>query len=181
MPPAFALDGEQLRRRLMRLGRVLHPDFFGAADPATRALAERNSARLNQAHDVLADATARADWLVRHLGGPSENEQREMPREFLLAVLEWNEQLEAARESAPGSRERNGLEALESELRTQRASALSAVERLLTPLPERDASSLRSSLRSSLCDARAQLNALRYIDNTLAQIEALALGSTATP
>lgn len=172
LTPAFALDAAQLKRRLLRLGRVLHPDYFGAADEATRALAERNTARLNQAHEVLSDAASRADWLVRDLGGPTENEQREMPRAFLLEVLEWNEQLEAARESEVGSRERSSLTALESELRAQRQTALDALERLLEPLPARGASALR--------DARAQLNALRYLDNTLAQIEALALGSTVT-
>jgi molecular chaperone HscB len=169
LAPSFALDAAQLRRKLLRLGRVLHPDFFGAADEATRALAERNSARLHRAHDVLADDAARADWLVRHLGGPSENEQREMPKAFLLEVLEWNEQLEAARESAPGSRERAALAGLEAELKQQRERALSAVARLLEPLPPSAAPTLR--------EARSQLNALRYLDNTLAQIEALALGA----
>jgi molecular chaperone HscB len=167
LAPSFSVDGAELKKRLLRLGRVLHPDYFGAADAATRALAERNTARLNQARDVLGDPAARADWLVRHLGGPSENEQREMPKAFLLEVLEWNEALEAARDSAPGSRERAGLEGLENELQAQRAAALKALEKLLEPLPARGAPALR--------EARAQLNALRYLDNTLAQIQALSL------
>jgi molecular chaperone HscB len=167
LAPSFSVDGVELKKRLLRLGRVLHPDYFGAADEATRALAERNTARLNQARDVLGDPAARADWLVRHLGGPDENEQREMPKAFLLEVLEWNEALEAARDSAPGSRERAALLGLDQALRTQRAAALKTLEKLLEPLPARGAPALR--------EARAQLNALRYLDNTLAQIQALSL------
>jgi molecular chaperone HscB len=167
LAPSFSVDGAELKKRLLRLGRVLHPDYFGGADAATRALAERNTARLNEARAVLGDAAARADWLVRHLGGPSENEQREMPKAFLLEVLEWNEALEAARDSAPGSHERAGLGGLENELQAQRAAALNALERLLEPLPTRGAPALR--------EARAHLNALRYLDNTVAQIQALSL------
>lgn len=168
LEPGHVVDPAELKRRMLRLGRMLHPDFFGSSDEATRELSERNTARLNGARDLLADPVARADWLVRSLGGPSENEQREMPKAFLLEVLEWNEQLEAAREAQPGSSERAGLARLESELHTQRAAALSALETLLIPLPQSGSPVLR--------DARAQLNALRYLDNTLAQIEALALG-----
>jgi len=162
------IDPAELKRRVLRLGRMLHPDFFGAADERTRELAERNSARLNKARDVLSDPAARADWLVRSLGGPTENEQREMPKAFLLEVLEWNEALEEARASEPGSPQRSGLARLEGELHAQRASALNELERLLIPLPAPGSPALR--------EARAQLNALRYLDNTLAQIEALALG-----
>jgi molecular chaperone HscB len=165
LEPAFAVDAKELKRRLLRFSRMLHPDYFAAGDAATRALAERNTARLNQAGATLADDAARADWLVRSLGGPSESEKRDMPKSFLLEVLEWNEALEAARDAAPGSGERTSLDALEPTLREQRAEVLARVAKLLTPLPPRAA--------PLLADARAELNALRYLDKTLAEIDAL--------
>jgi molecular chaperone HscB len=167
LAPAFAVDATELKRRLLRFSRILHPDYFGAADAATRQLAERNSAMLNEAHDTLSDAATRADWLVRWLGGPGDSDKRDMPKSFLLEVLEWNETLETAREAAPGSSERAALDALEQTLRDRRATILAGVERLLTPLPERGS--------SKLADARAELNALRYLDKTLAEIAALRL------
>lgn len=172
LEPAYALDAKELKRRLLRASRMLHPDYFGASDTATRALAERNSARLNDAHATLADDAARADWLVRSLGGPSESEQRAMPKPFLLEVLEWNEALEAARESAPGSRERETLEQLAATLREQRDATLARVATLLTPLPARAS--------TVLTDARAELNALRYLDKTLAEIDALGVTQSTT-
>ena len=79
---------------------------------------------------------------MRSLGGPAENEQRQMPQAFLMEVMEWNETLEAARESAPGSAARSGLPALEASLREQRESVLAELHRLLVPLPARGAPAL---------------------------------------
>lgn len=165
----FDVDAALLRRRLLRASRLVHPDFHGASGEEARAAAERATASLNRAHALVADPAARADWLVRSLGGPAENEQRQMPQAFLMEVMEWNETLEAARESAPGSAARAGLPALEASLREQRESVLAELHRLLVPLPARGA--------PALAQARAQLNALRYLANSLTQIEALRLDS----
>jgi DnaJ-domain-containing protein 1 len=90
-----------------------------------------------------------------------------MPRAFLMEVLEWNEALEAARDAQPGSPARAALATLEADLRSQKLAVLTALARLFTPLPERGS--------KSLSEARAQLNALRYLETTLTQIEALRL------
>lgn len=169
LEPAFDVDAAELRRRLLRASRLVHPDFHGASGEEARAAAERATASLNRAHALLAEPAARADWLVRSLGGPAENEQRQMPQAFLMEVMEWNETLEAARESAPGSAARSGLPALEASLLEQRERVLRELRRLLVPLPTRDA--------PALALARAQLNALRYLANSLTQIEALRLDS----
>lgn len=165
LAPRFDLDAADLKKRLLRFSRVLHPDYFGASDEATRAKAERNTALLNGAYEVLGDPVQRADWLVRSLGGPSESEQRAMPKAFLIEVLEWNEALDAARESQPGSAERASLGELDRTLREQRESTLAALASLLTPLPPRAS--------PNLAEARSQINALRYLEKTLADIEAL--------
>jgi molecular chaperone HscB len=157
---AFAVDGAALEKRLLALTRRMHPDYF-ARDPRQHAQAEHNTAALNAAYDVVSDAVQRADWLVRHLGGPDELSERELPREFLVEVLEWNEALEAARDGGAVS----GLAALERDLTQRRAASLRAIEALLTPLPAQGAAALR--------EARALLNAVRYIDRTLEELAAL--------
>ena len=164
---SFGVDLDVLKRRLLKLSRIVHPDYFAGADSATRSLAERNSAHLNEAYAVLADPAARADWLVLRLGGPKENERREMPKDFLLDVLEWNEALDAAREAGGGSRERAQLDQLERTLRAQREAVLATLATTLTPLPPRSSELLN--------EARARINALRYIERTLEQIAALRL------
>jgi DnaJ-domain-containing protein 1 len=167
----FRVDSGELRRRLLRLSRLVHPDFFGTSAADERALAERNSARLNAAHEILADDVRRADWLVEHLGGPDELSERAMPQAFLLEVLEWNEQLDAARRADAGSAAQQALGELAGTLRAQRVDAIAAIAAALDPLPQRGAPRLR--------DVRRQLNAVRYFDRTLGEIEALRLSKAA--
>lgn len=162
--PGFELEGSELRRRSTRFSRLVHPDFFAGADPAVRERAERNSARLNQAFDVLADAQKRADWLVVHLGGPTEESERSMPQAFLMEVLEWNELLEEVRASGAADPRLAGLAA---DLAQRRAQGLERLARLLQPLPARGA--------PELVAARSELNALRYLDRALREIESLRL------
>ncbi len=163
--PGFALDPRALEKRLRATMRLVHPDVYASAPAFMLERAERNSARLNGAYLTLADPVARADWLVSWLGGPSESQQRSLPQQFLHEVLEWNEMLEEARAGAPPALE--GLSSLESMLRSRRAEALQTAERLLTPLPERGS--------PRLSDVRSQLNAIRYFERTLSEIEELHL------
>lgn len=164
LEPGFALDERDLRRRLTRFSRLVHPDFHAAADAAVRGRAERNSARLNLAFDVLSDAERRADWLVVHRGGPTEESDRSMPRSFLLEVLEWNEVLEEARAaSAVDPR----VEPLAAELVARRTAGLARIAQLLDPIPARGAPALAS--------ARSELNALRYLSRALREVESLRL------
>lgn len=164
LPRTYAVDGKQLKRRLLDLTRRMHPDFFGTADADTRALAERNTAMVNEAHEELSDDLRRADGIVRRLGGPDENTERQMPQEFLMEVLEWNEALEEERsKDAPSP----ALDDLESALNARRTATLADVAQLLEPLPERDS--------PMLTEVRRHLNGLRYLQKTLAEIGALRL------
>ena len=165
---AYVLDAAAARKRLLALSRALHPDFHATASARTRRLAQDNTAALNAAFQLLSDDALRADWLVRALDGPREDEERAMPAAFLDAVLEWNEAIEDARASAPGSPVRAALESLAEELRGARAAGMKRVASLLTPLPQPGSSALRS--------VRQELNALRYLDRTLREIGELSLG-----
>lgn len=165
------LDKKQLQQSLLRFTRLMHPDFFAAAEPEERERAERGSALLNEAFEVLSDDIARASWLVEARGGPSESEERQMPQAFLMEVLEWNETLEEARESAAGSDERAALPAFAQNLKNERAELLEAMGRKLTPLPEEGA--------PALAEVRRDLNAVRYLDRALTELESLRLESAA--
>lgn len=165
LEPAFDIDAAALKKRLLRGSRLVHPDFHGG-DEAARALAEAHSARLNGAHEVLADDARRADALLALLGGPDERALREMPREFLVEVLEWNESLEEARAARGWS---DSVARLKAELSARRAAELAAVRAMLVPPPAPGAPTLAA--------VRARLNAVRYLDRALGEIEALRLAS----
>jgi molecular chaperone HscB len=165
VPVGFRVDSDELRRRMLRFSRMTHPDFFANAGPEMLERAERASAILNASHSLLADAAARADWLIGSLGGPDENEERAMPKEFLLEVLEWNELLEEARSGSAVTEDR--LSSLRSDLERRRAAALEVVAGLLEPLPSRGSPALR--------EARREVNVVRYVDRTLGELESLRL------
>jgi len=171
LEPAFEVDTGAARKRLLALSRALHPDFHSNADERTRERAQDATAALNAAHHVVSDPVRRAHWLVRHLGGPGEDEERSMPPEFLQEVLEWNETIEDARAAEPGSPERAALDRLATELEEARATVMAELGELLTPLPERGA--------PELTEARRRLNALRYVDRALREIGELRLATTA--
>jgi molecular chaperone HscB len=161
LAPSYAIDPQDLRRRLLRYSRLTHPDFFATAGEAEKEQAERATAVLNSAFAVLSDDAARADYLVRSLGGPDENAERAMPQEFLMEVLEWNELLDAARRG-------EGLPAgFRAELESRRAQAIAGIAKLLDPLPASGAASLR--------EVRRGLNVVRYVDRALGELEALRL------
>lgn len=168
LAPSWRVDPGELRRRLLRFTRVLHPDYFATGAETLRALAERNTADLNEAFKILSDDYRRASWLVRWLGGPAEKDERSMPQAFLMEVLEWNEALASARDSTPDSPARAALAPLVAELGRQREASFREVARLLDPLPERDS--------PVLCSARRVLNAVRYVDRALGEAEAIQLG-----
>ncbi len=167
LPLAFELDKDALRKKQLQLTRLMHPDFFGGQNAALRSLAERNTAELNHAYELLKDDAARADWLVRELGGPREEDVREMPREFLLEVLDWSETLAEARDTEPKSPERARLAPLRSELVARRKGLLTRVAAALDPLPEPNS--------PALATIRRDLNAVRYIDRALSDIAELLL------
>lgn len=166
LPVSHTVDAADLRRRLLRFSRLTHPDFFATASEEEKARAEHATALLNEAYEVVSDDVGRADWLVRNLRGPDENEERAMPQAFLAEVLEWNEILDEARRSA-GASEDPRLARLREALLGKRREALEVVAKLLAPLPEPGASRLR--------EVRRELNAVRYLDRTLSEIEVLRL------
>ena len=158
LDPSFHVDVKDVEKRLMKLSRALHPDFFAGADEATRELAERNTARANAAFELLTDPVALADWWILELGGPAEKDERQMPPAFLMEVIEWNEAID----DADGSDDRaSRLAPLSNELESQRASVLDTVVRAFDSLPHPP---------SDLVAVRRQLNVIRYLNRALACI-----------
>ncbi len=165
LEPAFDLGQKELRKRLVRHSRLVHPDFFSGAEPALRDRAEHNSAALNEAFGVLSDDFRRADWLVRARGAPDEAAERSMPQAFLMEVMEWNEQLEEAR-AEPSSEAREDLSRLHIALQEEREALFETVAADLAA---------DSAEPETLTRMRRTLNAVRYIDRALGEIEALRL------
>jgi Fe-S protein assembly co-chaperone HscB len=160
---AHQIDAKLLRKKLLKLQRATHPDFFATQGDVEREAAERATSSLNAAFEILSDELRRADWLVSAQGGPSRDDERQMPQAFLMEVMEWNEVLEEARDGSAG--DPSALGKLTSDLEAARTEELAGLELDLTPLPPAGDERLRT--------VRRRLNALRYIDRALGEITTL--------
>ncbi|MEO2163561.1 MAG: iron-sulfur cluster co-chaperone HscB C-terminal domain-containing protein, partial [bacterium] len=117
---------------------------------------------------TLNDDVLRAEWLLADMGAPSPDEERQMPQQFLMEVLEWNEVLEEVRaETTPDNQSR--LEGLRTDLQTQRTASLEQLGGRLQAADPGDPRTLRQ-----------ELNTVRYLDRTLSELNELALEQSST-
>lgn len=175
MAPAAHIDRGVLRKRLLKLQRLMHPDFHGQAGETQQEIAEHNTAELNSAYEVLHDEAKRASFLIRHLGGPTESGERQMPQAFLMEVMEWNDTLESLQAGAKGSGAKQaGSQAAElyAELSVERVRVL---DELLDALDD----ALQPDAKPDLVSLRRQSNAIRYIDRALTEASQIRLQAEA--
>jgi curved DNA-binding protein CbpA len=74
-------DGPAIRRAYLAAARRYHPDFHADADAATRTANARRMQELNQAWEVLGDASARASYDRSLLTGDDPGVARRAARE----------------------------------------------------------------------------------------------------
>lgn len=155
LPRRFDVQEGELRQRYLLLARLTHPDRAGAAADA----AQRLSARVNRAFEVLRDPVLRAEYLLELSGGPSAAQERGVPPEVLAATLTIREELDDPASAGDAARRA----ALRDDVTRARDARLVEIEALARGLPGDEA--LRSGLRT-------RLNAIRYYLRLLEQIEA---------
>lgn len=92
LPEAFLLDEAALKRRYYALSREYHPDFH-ATESTERQQEVLHLATLNtNAYRTLSDTDLRMAYILSQHGLLDEGKQS-MPPDFLMEVMELNEQL----------------------------------------------------------------------------------------
>jgi molecular chaperone HscB len=71
IPRSFEIDSGDLDKRYFAFQRNLHPDRFARRSAKERAIAESQSASLNQGYETLKDPLSRAAYLLEIVGRPS--------------------------------------------------------------------------------------------------------------
>ena len=155
LPSSFDLDTPALSRAYRAAARLVHPDRFNASDSRTLQRATRLSARINQAHATLADPLRRAEYLLDLSGGPGAAEVREVPGPLLMEVMDWREQLEAARTSG----DQDAVLQLRTIIKDRQAQAWADVARQANALPGFN--------QEQRVEFRKLLNVLHYFDRLL--------------
>ena len=103
IPIQLKPDAASLSKKFYALSRQYHPDYTANADPNTQADALEKSSQLNKAWKTFQNPDATIKYVLQLKGLLEEEEKYELPPDFLLEVLEINEQLMDAEE--PGMKE----------------------------------------------------------------------------
>lgn len=90
--PSMQIDREQIQKKYYQLSRQFHPDHFGLAEDAAREQALQMSSFINEGRQVLQTPMLRLAYLLRQLGVIEENEKYTLAPDFLMDMMEFNEQ-----------------------------------------------------------------------------------------
>jgi molecular chaperone HscB len=92
LPETFQLDEAALKRRYYALSREYHPDFHATESPERQQEVLRLSTLNTNAYRTLSDADLRMAYILGSHGLLEEGKQS-MPSDFLMEVMELNEQI----------------------------------------------------------------------------------------
>lgn len=116
IPVQLKLDKETLRDRFFELSRQYHPDYFVSRTQVEQALALERSSLLNKAWRTFQDPPEIIKYVLKLKGLLAEEEKYELPAEFLMEMLEINEQLMDAGDGTRDAEMEQKVARLENEI-----------------------------------------------------------------
>jgi len=161
LPARYDLDPAELHAQFIQASAQTHPDRY--TDPVEQAQAAERAAEVNQAYAVLSDPERRADALLALLGGPAKEDDKSLPPDLLMDMMEVRERLE----DAVASEDRDELETLRAWAMDQRDAHLKVIADTFGNSSVGCASSLPDDDAKAV---RLELNTLRYIQRMLDQM-----------
>ncbi|CAL4125777.1 unnamed protein product [Meganyctiphanes norvegica] len=95
---AFNINSKFLTKDFRKLQSIYHPDKFGLKSPHEQELAADHSSMINKAYRTVLHPVERAEYLLQLAGLPLEEGHIDMDPEFLMDIMEVNEELEEAQD-----------------------------------------------------------------------------------
>lgn len=93
IPVQLKVDTGPLSKKFFELSRKYHPDYFVNEHPGVQTEALEKSALLNRAWKAFKNPDETIKYVLQQKGLLEEEEKYTLPPEFLMEVLEINEQL----------------------------------------------------------------------------------------
>ena len=93
LPESFRPDEAALKRLYYAKSRETHPDFHATSSPENQADMLRQATLNTDAYRTLADPDQRMAYLLRRHGLLEEGKQEQLPPDFLMDMMDLNEQL----------------------------------------------------------------------------------------
>jgi molecular chaperone HscB len=93
LPVAFTIDKVLLKKKYFELSRKSHPDYFANRDPSEQQQALEASAQLNKAFKTFSSEEETIKYVLELKGLLTPNEKYDLPQQFLMEMMELNEEL----------------------------------------------------------------------------------------
>jgi molecular chaperone HscB len=93
IPVQLKVNAASISKKFFELSRKYHPDYFATETAEVQSEALEKSALLNKAWKTFQNPDATIKYVLQEKGVLIEEEKYELPPDFLMEVLEINEQL----------------------------------------------------------------------------------------
>ena len=92
LPVSFSTDKTKVKQQYFLLSRKYHPDFFGDATAAEQAAVLEQSSLVNKAYKTFNNQDETIKYVLQ-LKGLLEEDKYALPNDFLMEMMELNEEL----------------------------------------------------------------------------------------
>ncbi len=92
LSPIYNLDKKNLKKKYFTLSKQMHPDKFVQLEDRVLKAKERDYALLNKAYETLMNDEKRFTYLLQELDIIQTDENYSLAPEFLMEMMELNEQ-----------------------------------------------------------------------------------------
>lgn len=99
LPVAPSVDASLLSKKYFELQKKNHPDFFTQATETEKEDSLKLSADINKAFTIFKDKQKTIEYFLSSVGLITENEKYELPPDFLMEMMEMNEDLAESTEA----------------------------------------------------------------------------------
>lgn len=90
---SFQPDQALVKKKFYQLSRQYHPDFYGNGDTQEKEKALEMSALVNKAYQTLQNQDLLVKYVLKEAGLLEEDEKYQLSPDFLMEVMDLNEQL----------------------------------------------------------------------------------------
>jgi len=158
LPRSHQVDLERLDAAYEQLSFETHPDFLVTAPEEERRVAQRISARINEAYRTLHSELERSVYLLQLLADKQTLDPQALPPGFLAQVFELQEQVDEVEAASQGdtSALRQEFHDRLARVRQERAALFEAAAQAATP--------------ETLNAIQANLNSERYLQRLLTRV-----------
>ncbi len=114
LPVAFKIDEAALRRAFLLNSKKYHPDFFTLENDAVQNEVLEKSTLNNEAWKTLSDFDRRVEYILKLKGKLEAEGQNKLPQDFLMEMMDINENLMELEFDFDADRYKNSLQEVQN-------------------------------------------------------------------